>query len=122
MKQWVWLAIEKQSRAIVGVHVGDRDGKAAQKLWDNIPEVLKENCIMVYTDFWKAYLEAIPEEKHLRCGKETGLTNYIERFNNTLRQRCSRLVRMTLSFSKKIENHIGAIWHFIHHYNETKLS
>ncbi|MCI5167176.1 MAG: IS1 family transposase, partial [Candidatus Electrothrix sp. GM3_4] len=29
----------------------------------------------------------------------------------------SRLVRDTLSFSKKIENHIGAIWNFIHHYN-----
>jgi len=22
-----------------------------------------------------------------------------------------------LSFSKKLENHIGAIWMFIHHYN-----
>jgi hypothetical protein len=50
-------------------------------------------------------------------GKETGLTNYIERFNNTLRQRVSRLVRKTLSFSKSIENHVGAIWNFIHHYN-----
>jgi IS1 family transposase len=32
----------------------------------------------------------------------------IERFNNTLRQRVSRLVIETLSFSKKLENHIGA--------------
>lgn len=45
------------------------------------------------------------------------LTSYIERLNNTLRQRISRLVRKTLSFSKKIENHIGAIWMFIHDYN-----
>ncbi len=43
--------------------------------------------------------------------------NHIERFYNTLRQRVSRLVRKTLSFSKKLENHIGAIWNFIHHYN-----
>jgi hypothetical protein len=41
----------------------------------------------------------------------------IERFNNTLRQRVSRLVRKILSFSKSLENHIGAIWYFIHHYN-----
>jgi hypothetical protein len=34
-----------------------------------------------------------------------------------MRQRISRLVRKTLSFSKKLENHIGAIWYFIHHYN-----
>jgi insertion element IS1 protein InsB len=23
----------------------------------------------------------------------------------------------TLSFSSKVENHIGAIWYFVHHYN-----
>jgi len=49
--------------------------------------------------------------------KESGKTNRIERSNLTLRQRISRLVRKTLSFSKKIENHIGAIWNFIHYYN-----
>ncbi|NJK70324.1 MAG: IS1 family transposase, partial [Microcoleus sp. SU_5_3] len=32
-------------------------------------------------------------------------------------QRVGRLVRKTLSFSKKLENHIGAIWYFINHYN-----
>jgi hypothetical protein len=37
---------------------------------------------------------------------------HIERFNNTLRQRVSRLVRETLSFSKILENHIGAIKFF----------
>ena len=49
--------------------------------------------------------------------KDSGLTSYIERLNNTIRQRVSRLVRKTLSFSKKLENHIGAIWTFIHEYN-----
>ena len=43
----------------------------------------------------------------------------IERLNNTLRQRVARLVRKTLSFSKKLENHIGAIWLFIHDYNRS---
>lgn len=33
--------------------------------------------------------------------KETGLTNHVERLNNTLRQRISCFVRKTLSFSKK---------------------
>ncbi|HED04723.1 MAG TPA: IS1 family transposase, partial [Candidatus Fraserbacteria bacterium] len=46
-----------------------------------------------------------------------GIMNLLERFNCTLRQRVSRLVRKTLSFSKKLENHVGAIWYFIHHYN-----
>jgi hypothetical protein len=47
-------------------------------------------------------------------GKETGQTNQIERFNNTLRQRISRLVRKFLSFSKNLENDIEAIWVFSH--------
>jgi IS1 family transposase len=54
-------------------------------------------------------------------GKETGLTNHIKRFNNTLRQRVSRLVRKTLLFSKKLENHMGAIIYFINHYNKSLL-
>jgi insertion element IS1 protein InsB len=26
-------------------------------------------------------------------------------------------VRKTLSFSRKMENHVGALWYFIRHYN-----
>jgi insertion element IS1 protein InsB len=47
---------------------------------------------------------------------------HIERFNNTLRQRVSRLVRDALSFSKKLANHIGAIKLFICHYNLTRAT
>ncbi|WP_017300670.1 IS1 family transposase, partial [Nodosilinea nodulosa] len=59
----------------------------------------------------------IPSKRHEAVGKDSGLTSYIERLNNTLRQRIARLVRKTLSFSKKLKNHIGAIWLFIHDYN-----
>ncbi|MGD1940501.1 MAG: IS1 family transposase, partial [Leptolyngbyaceae cyanobacterium] len=59
----------------------------------------------------------IPSQRHFPVGKDSGLTSYIERLNNTLRQRIARLVRKTLSFSKNLENHIGAIWMFIHEYN-----
>ena len=74
-------------------------------------------CAKVYTDYWEAYVSVIPRKRHVAVGKDSGLTSYIERLNNTLRQRISRLVRKTLSFSKKLENHIGAIWMFIHEYN-----
>jgi IS1 family transposase len=47
-------------------------------------------------------------------------TNHIEPFNNTLRQRVSRLVRETLAFFKKLANHMGAIRYFICHYNLTR--
>jgi hypothetical protein len=70
-----------------------------------------------YTYFWEAYKKVLPSKRHKAVGKESGLTNHIERFNNTLRQRVSRLVRKT--FSKKLENHIGAIIYFINHYNKS---
>lgn len=47
----------------------------------------------------------------LAVSKNSGKTSLIERFNCTLRQRVSRLVRDTWSFSKKLDNHIGAIWY-----------
>jgi insertion element IS1 protein InsB len=115
-KQWIWLAIDRDTREIIGVHVGDRSRVGAQSLWNTLPPIYRQ-CAVCYTDFWDAYKTVIPVKRHKAVGKETGLTNHIERFNNTMRQRISRLVRDTLSFSKKIENHIGAIWNFIHHYN-----
>jgi hypothetical protein len=70
-----------------------------------------------YTDFWEAYTQVLPNKRHRVVGKDSGKTNHIERFNNTLRQWVGRLIRKTLSFSKKVANHVGAIWNFIHHYN-----
>jgi IS1 family transposase/transposase-like protein len=115
-KQWVWLALDVATREIVGCFIGDRSKRSAQGLWDSMPAVYRQ-CAVIYTDGWDAYKSVLPSKRHRVVGKETGLTSYIERFNNTLRQRVSRLVRETLSFSKSIENHKGAIWNFIHHYN-----
>ena len=115
-KQWIWLAIDIDGKKIVGVYVGHRDKQGAQGLWDALPPLYRQ-CAVAYTDFWEAYSAIFPAKRHRAVGKETGKTNHIERFNGTMRQRISRLVRKTLSFSKKLDNHIGAIWYFIHHYN-----
>jgi insertion element IS1 protein InsB len=56
-------------------------------------------------------------ERHRAITKKARQTNHIERLNNTLRQRVSRLVRETLSFSKNLAHHIGAIKCFICHDN-----
>jgi len=117
-KQWVWLAIDQNTCEVVGVFVGDRSCAGAKGLWNSLPAVYRQRAIF-YTDFWEAYNSIFPEQRHKAVGKESGKTNKIERFNCTLRQRVSRLVRKSLSFSKKIENHIGAIWYFVHHYNQT---
>lgn len=118
-KQWVWLALDVATREIVGCYIGDRSAEAAMRLWQSMPAVYRQ-CAIVYTDYWDAYAKVLPGKRHRAVGKESGLTSYIERFNNTLRQRVARLVRKTLSFSKSLENHIGAIWYFIHHYNKQR--
>ncbi len=115
-QQWIWLALDRKTREIVGVFLGDRSRQSAKKWWDSLPGVYHQ-CAISYTDFWEAYETVFPSTRHRAVGKETGKTNHVERFNGTLRQRVSRLVRKTLSFSKKISNHIGAIWYFIHSYN-----
>lgn len=114
--KWVWLALNRETREIVGVAIGSRRKVTARKLWASLPAVYRQ-CALCYSDYWDAYAAVLPSKRHRAVGKDSGLTNHIERFNNTLRQRCSRLVRKTLSFSKKLVNHIGAIWYFIHDYN-----
>ena len=116
-EQWVWLALDAETREIVDAYIGDRSGESAQSLWCSLPPVYRQ-CAVIYTDRLSSYPVALPGKRHRPVDKDSGCTSYIERFNNTLRQRVSRLVRKSLSFSKKLENHIAAIWYFIHHYNE----
>jgi IS1 family transposase/transposase-like protein len=118
---YIWLALDRKNRLIVGVYFGDRSRETAEKFWKSLPVKYQKNA-QAYTDFWQSYCEVIPNEQHHRCRKSEGQTNHVERFNNTLRQRCSRLVRKSLSFSKNYFNHEGAILYFIHHYNELILS
>lgn len=115
-KQWIWLAMNTANRQIIGLHVGSRDAKAAQKLWDSIPKIFKEHGTF-FTDYWEAYRAIIPVKQHIALGKDSGFTNHQERFNLTLRHRISRLVRKNLAFSKKQKNHVGAIKYFICDYN-----
>jgi IS1 family transposase/transposase-like protein len=115
-KQWVWLAMDRETREIIGVYLGDRSEEGAKQLWNSLPPVDRQ-CAVCYTDFWQAYASIFPSLRHQPVGKDSGKTNHIERFNNTWRQRVSRSVRKTLSFSKKLENPIGALWYFIHYYN-----
>lgn len=119
-EQWIWLAIDAQTREIVGIPVGDRPecgiGSSVVGLdATGISEICSD-----FTDHWSAYRAVLPKQRHRSVDKDSGLVSYIERFNCTLRQRVSRLVRKSLSFSKKLDNHIAAIWNFVHHYNATR--
>jgi IS1 family transposase len=116
-KRWVWIAIDVETRQVLAFHVGDRSRRSARALWSKVPEPWRASATFA-TDDWEAYKGVIPHGQHGVWAKGDGKTNIIERFNCTLRQRVSRLVRESLSFSKRLKNHIGAIKYFLCHYNE----
>lgn len=116
-KPWVWIAIDSETKQVLAFHVGERSRKSARQLWRKIPAIHRQHATFD-TDDWEAYKGVIPAAQHRVWAKGSGHTNIIERFNCTLRQRVSRLVRKALSFSKSLRNHIGAIKYFICHYNQ----
>jgi len=89
-KQWLWLAIDIETKEIVAFSLGERGEKGANQLWNSLPGIYRQ-CAICYTDFRSAYDMVFPDCRQLSVGKETGLTAHIERLNNTLRQRISRL-------------------------------
>jgi insertion element IS1 protein InsB len=120
-KPWIWIAMDATSRQVMAFHVGDRSRKSAKRLWAKIPHAYRQHATF-YTDQYVIYAGVIPTAQHRAISKLARTTNHLERFNNTLRQRVSRLVREALSFSKKLANHSGAIKLFICHYNLTRAA
>ena len=116
-RQWVWIAMDAATRQVIAFHVGDRSSQGGKALWEQIPIVYREQATF-YTDQYALYTGVIPPARHRASTKLVRKTNYVERFNCTLRQRISRLVRATMAFSKTyLANHIGAIKYFICDYN-----
>jgi insertion element IS1 protein InsB len=120
-KPWVWLAMDQQTRQSIAVHIGDRSHDSAKQLWGTLPAVYRAQATFS-TDQYEVYTGVIPTAQHKVITKKARRTHPSERFNNTLRQRVSRLVRDTLAFSKKLANHLGAIKYFICHYNLTRAA
>ena len=110
------MALERETRRVMGLAFGDRSSETCKVLWDSLPADYRKRAVM-YSDFWAAYGEVLPSKRHFAVGKDSGQTNHVERFNNTLRQRCSNLVRETLSFSKCKVRHEERIRGFIDEYN-----
>jgi insertion element IS1 protein InsB len=106
-KQWVWIAMDQQTRQIIAFHIGDRSHDSAKQLWVNLPAAYREQATF-YTDQYEVYNGVIPAAQHKAITKKARKTNHIECFNNTLQQRVSRLVRDTLAFSKKLATISGS--------------
>jgi IS1 family transposase len=111
--------ISRKTRKIIAFFIGDHSLASCIKLWENIPQKFRQQ--KSFSDFWAAY-NFITEQtqQHELVGKETGQTNHMERWNNTIRQWVGRLTRKTLSFSKTDFFNELVIRLFIIRYNKWK--
>jgi len=103
---------------VVAYVTGDRSEATSSRLWESIP--LPYRAGHCFTDFWAAYQAVIPEEQHSAVGRDSGETAHVERWNNTFRQRLSRFVRKTLSFSKSPIMHDTCLKLVLHRYNRER--
>lgn len=61
-KQWVCLAMDLQTREIVGLHVGSKEEESCWALWDSIPDCYSN--AQVYTDKYPAYKTVVYDKYH----------------------------------------------------------
>lgn len=109
---------ERSSGLVVGFYIGDRSAASAKCLWYSIDPAKRAKALF-FSDDWDGYSTVIPACQHTTGKADTPIT---ERFNTTLRQHCSRLLRKKLSFSKSVENHYQAILFFLRHHNPEILA
>ena len=110
---WLWVALCRRTRQVVGFSLGDRSDQTCWQLYHNIAQPYRD-CATV-SDYWESYDKVFPHNS--ASGKQSGQTAHIKRWNNTLRQSLSRYVRKTLSFSKSLVMHFRVLCLFIWEYN-----
>ena len=67
-KRWLWLMLERRTRQIIALHIGDRSQDSAVALWAKVPLAIKAQAL-VLTDCWDAYALAIPTNQTRRLSK-----------------------------------------------------
>ena len=77
-------------------------------MWEKSPALYHQYAVF-YTAHSATSLGVIPFAQPRAISTLARMTNHVERFNGTLRPRVSRLVRSSLSFSKMLTKHIGAL-------------
>ncbi|MBP7662510.1 MAG: IS1 family transposase, partial [Shewanella sp.] len=114
-KVWNWIALSRNTRQVVAFVCGARDSVNCTELRCRLTTGYAD--LPTCSDYWSSYAEVFDPDTHQSVGKHTGLTNHVERFNASARNRLGRLTRKTLSFSKKQENHEAVLHVFLLQYN-----
>ena len=90
---YLWVAVSRLTRQVVGFWIGDRSFKSLWALWFSLPASYRRK--LVYTDFYEAYAKLFGAWQHRPCDKSSGKTCLVEGLNHKWRNRVSALVRKT---------------------------
>ena len=92
--RYLWLAISRRTRQVIGFWIGDRSFQSLWNFWFSLPASYRRK--LVYTDFYEAYATLFRPWQHRPCDKGCGGTSLVEGLNNKWRSRVSGLVRRTV--------------------------
>ena len=95
---WLWWAVDRTTRSVLGWVLGDRDARAARALGAQIP---RDPHIQYRTDHYRCYNAIFPSQQHVQSKAQTHI---IESMNNKLRCYLARLRRKTHCYSKSTGN------------------
>jgi insertion element IS1 protein InsB len=116
-KCWIWLAICKAIKLILGFVTGSRGKKTCGMFYEKISKFTNSNTVF-YTDWCEAYLSSIPKDQH-KQGKDQTYT--IEGYDSNFRDDLQRLTRRTKAYSKSQEYLEASLYLYIASHNEKKL-
>ena len=92
--RYLWVAVSRLTRQVLGFLIGNRSQKSLWQLWFSLPGDYRRK--LVYTDFYDAYAAFFRPWQHRACDKGSGKTSIVEGLNNKWRSRVSGLVRKTV--------------------------
>jgi IS1 family transposase len=107
--KYLWLAISRVTRQVIGFFIGDRSTKSLSTkslsikslstkslmlLWFSLPADYRRK--LVYSDFYEAYAKWFASWQHRPGDKGSSKTSVVEGLNNKWRNRVSGLVRKTV--------------------------
>ena len=104
---WLWWAVDRATKRILGWTLGDRGTATAERLDAQLPHA---SPLVFATDFWHPYGKIFGQAQHVQ-GKAHTFT--IESLNNRIRCYLARLRRKTHSYSKSKVNLAASILFFI---------
>jgi IS1 family transposase len=149
---WTWVALDTESKLVGAWYIGDRDAEAAMFFMDNLAKRLANRVQLTsdghgaylgavdtaFTDIdygmlVKIYGASKDGKRHDECigarkAKVFGnpdpkhISTYVERHNGIIRQHCRRYARLTLAFSKKLDNHMHAFALHTMYHNFVKIT